>query len=58
MKEVPVSEFERFIKKKNAIPDGFKLNGSFIQTRFFVGDKEVARHSRDYLGDVFEIMED
>ena len=56
MRTVERQEFEAAMVELNAIPDGFKLNGTFMQTKWFVGDKEVGRQSEDGFGIIFEIF--
>lgn len=53
---VTKEEFEAHIKSLNAIPDGAKLNGTFIQTKYLVNDKEVARVSSDGFGTIYETV--
>ena len=58
MKQVSEREFLEFIEKHKAIPDGFRSNGAFIQTRFFANNVEVARRSQDTRGTIWEICEE
>lgn len=53
----PVSEieFNNHIEKLNAWPDGFKIVGSSIQTKFFVNGIEIARRTTDGFGTQYEI---
>lgn len=57
MKAVTEQEFNEAMTALNAVPDGFKLNGSSVQSKFFVGDKEVGRTTQDGFGKVFEVNE-
>jgi hypothetical protein len=54
---VTKDEFEARLKQlKNAIPDGFSLVGSMIQTKWLLDGKEVARKSVDGFGTIYEIV--
>jgi hypothetical protein len=57
MQAVDKPEFDEWVRRHNAVPDGFKLAGSYTQTRYYSHDTtgEVARFSRDSFGDVYEI---
>ncbi len=57
MKAVTEQEFDATMGKLNAIPDGFKINGSSMQTKWFVGEKEVGRRTQDSFGTIFEVSE-
>lgn len=49
-------EFDQFITRcPLATPDGFKIVGSSVQTKYFVGPVEVARRSEDGFGVIYEI---
>jgi len=48
-------EFWEHITKNNAVADGFKLVGAYQQTKWFVGEQEIARWSCDSFGDIYEI---
>jgi hypothetical protein len=54
---VSESEFKAFIVEHNAIADGFKLNGGYVQSRWYVNGREVARRSQDSRGVIYEIAE-
>jgi hypothetical protein len=58
MASVDEPEFNEWVRRHNAVPDGFKANGSMIQTRYYLPghpEAEVAQFSRDSFGEVWEI---
>jgi hypothetical protein len=58
MKTVSQTEFEAHLAKHiTAIPDGFSLQGSMIQTKWIEHGVEVARRSDDGFGTIYEILE-
>lgn len=55
MKDVTKEEFEQFLKEHtSAIPDGFRVVGSYVQTRYYENGIEVARMSSDSFGEIYE----
>lgn len=57
MKQVSEIEFNQFVKKHNAIPDGFKINGSYTQSKFLDKGMEIARISQDGHETIYEIID-
>ena len=55
MTQVSKAEFDAHVARLNAVPDGFKPNGSYVQTRYFAGGREVARFSQSGSETVYEI---
>lgn len=59
MKTVTEQRWEEFLDAHPlVVPDGFKVNGSYIQTHYFENGIEIARMSKDSQGVFFEIEED
>lgn len=57
MTQVTKEEFDAFIQKHSLTPDGFKINGGLVQTKFYNGDRsQMARHSEDGFGVIYEIQ--
>lgn len=58
MKQVTKEEFDRFLRDHPlATPDGFKINGGFVQTKWIQSGKEIARDSADSQGHIYEIFD-
>ena len=56
MISVSRQQFDETMQRLNAIPDGFKLNGSYTQTNWYgIGNKLVGRSTKDSFGEVYEI---
>jgi len=56
MKAVTKEELTEAVERLNALPDGFEIVGSFIQTKYLVDGKEVARVSTDGFSTIYEII--
>ena len=57
MQSVSEQQFKAFIVEHNAIADGFRPNGGYVQTRWYVNGREVARRSQDSRGVRYEIAD-
>jgi hypothetical protein len=58
MTTVSEKEFSEFLNRRPlAIADGFKVLGSYLQTRWFENGEEVARRSQDSFGSIHEVEE-
>lgn len=50
-------EFKSFLKKNPlAIPDGFKMLGSALQTKYILNEKVIAIKTTDGFGSQYEIL--
>lgn len=50
--------FDEFLSRHPmAVPDGFRIVGGFVQSRWMLDGEEIARESTDSGGTIFEIAE-
>lgn len=57
MVQVSKAELDAHVRRHSAVPDGFKVNGSLIQSKFYAKGVEVGRVSTDETGPIYEITE-